>query len=111
MVSSEPMSAGICSTLSFSPATTLYCLPPVFMTAYMIETSSNVKKNSSPALSNELNRNGGTADYTWMGISRQKLFTSAGCRGMSATLHARETWLICHPCCHRGQTMPPGGGP
>jgi hypothetical protein len=26
----------ICSTLSFSPATTLYCLPPVFMTAYMI---------------------------------------------------------------------------
>src|SRR5690606_27541767 len=30
-----PMSAGICSILSFWPATTRYCLPPVFMTAYM----------------------------------------------------------------------------
>jgi hypothetical protein len=35
MVICEPTSAGICSTLSFSPATTRYCLPPVFMTAYM----------------------------------------------------------------------------
>ena len=32
---SWPTSAAICSTLIFSPAATLYCLPPVFMTAYM----------------------------------------------------------------------------
>jgi hypothetical protein len=35
MVICESTSAGICSTLSFSPTTTRYCLPPVFMTAYM----------------------------------------------------------------------------
>src|SRR5690606_27963371 len=34
-VISCPMSAGICSTLSFSPAATRYCLPPDFTTAYM----------------------------------------------------------------------------
>src|SRR3990167_4411570 len=33
---SWPTSAAICSTLIFSPAATLYCLPPVFMTAYML---------------------------------------------------------------------------
>jgi hypothetical protein len=39
------MSAGICSTLSFSPATTLYCLPPVFMTAYMGTSSIDIWDN------------------------------------------------------------------
>ena len=34
-----PTSAAICSTLIFSPAATLYCLPPVFMTAYILPAS------------------------------------------------------------------------
>src|SRR5574337_640104 len=36
---SAPTSAGSCSTLSFSPGATLYCLPPVLTTAYMNDSS------------------------------------------------------------------------
>src|SRR5436305_1597922 len=35
MVTSAPTSASSSSTLIVSPAATLYCLPPVLMTAYM----------------------------------------------------------------------------
>ena len=38
---SWPTSAAICSTLIFSPEATRYCLPPVFMTAYMSDLSKD----------------------------------------------------------------------
>src|SRR5205085_8742863 len=41
IVISWPMSAAICSTLILSPEATRYCLPPVFMTAYMVDLTWN----------------------------------------------------------------------
>lgn len=39
-VTAEPSSASIFSTKSVSPSLTLYCLPPVTITAYIQNTSS-----------------------------------------------------------------------
>nr|ACN58970.1 hypothetical protein AKSOIL_0191 [uncultured bacterium BLR10] len=38
--------------------------------------------------------NRGTADYTWDGISRQKLFTNGRWRGMSASFRCGHAYFI-----------------
>ncbi len=49
-VISVPTSAGICSIFNFSPLTTRYCLPPVFMTAYMLDSKELKSETKNRAL-------------------------------------------------------------